>query len=248
MMKSTALLVLSVTAISLFLCSSCTVPFETKVKNGLMERLVSCYNNSLLLLNYMQADIKNNLENDRMDREKYRLLLTETETKRTTMDFEKTSLELRHELDQRISRYRDYLEALDSKIIEDEKKLFKIEGDLARLQYLDLVNKLNQASENWTVAESSDDVYTVSGYGLGFNTDRLVVGEWKHYCYPKSTGYVTSDVVSQQLLERLHLRYAYGPNFLVERNYAAFSDLQGERSFRQSSAVARPPIYYIPGQ
>ncbi len=247
-MRNEAPSVLTVIAISLFLWSSCTVPFETKVKNGLMDSLANCYNTSLLLLNYMQVDIKNKLENDRMDREKYRLLLTETETKRTAMDFERTSLELRHELDQRISRYRDYLEALDSKIIEDEKKLFKIEGDLARLQYLDLVKKLNKASENWSVAEFSDDVYAVTGYGLGFNSDRLVVGEGKYYCYPKSTGYITADVVSQQLLERLHLRYAYGPNFLVERNYTAFSDLQGERSFQQSSAVPAPPIYYIPGQ
>lgn len=241
-----ALLLLVVTGLCLL--SSCSVPFETRVKNGLIERLTGCYNNSLLLLNYMQADIKGKLENDRMDREKYRLLLKETESKRIAIDFEKTSLELKHELDQRISRYLDCLEALDSRIIEDEKKLFRIEGDLARLQYLDLVNKLNKASDNWTLMEFSDDVYTVSGYGLGFNIDRLVSGEWKYYCYPRSSGYVTSDVVSQQLLERLHLRYAYGPNFLVEKNYLAFSDLQGERSFQQSGAIPRPPIYYIPGQ
>ena len=80
-MRNEAPSVLTVIAISLFLWSSCTVPFETKVKNGLMDSLANCYNTSLLLLNYMQVDIKNKLENNRMDREKYRLLLTETETK-----------------------------------------------------------------------------------------------------------------------------------------------------------------------
>ena len=85
------------------------------------------------------------------------------------------------------SEVKDSVEGFERSLAVEKSPY--VRGKTAKLEAVEkantILNDMPQHSDSWEIREEGDEIYSISGYGLGY-TDQLTTGKWLYYLGPET--------------------------------------------------------------